>query len=209
MENAIVFKGLMLLTFVCHLLLWHCDRIITYVDGGRFDFKALGDNRRLSKLMGKTPLDHPMQSMVLGAFGLTAMFPGYLALCAWMRQYSTVSAVIMFIGSVVSFLPGVAHHVFCGAVEWMYIRMGETEEARQIIVEFFRKTSSTMVACFVGLMVFAAAFLIPVVAGMTSLPRWAGIFNTLPLFLAMAAFRIVGTGNLAGAIMFAGLFFLM
>ena len=204
-----VFKGLILLTFIGHLALWHCDRIITYLDGGRFDFKAMGDNEWLSKLMGNTALRYPMRSIVLGAFGMTAMFPGYLALCDWMRQFSGVYAALMCVGSIVCFLPGVAHHVFCGAVEWMYIRMGKTEEARKIIVEFFKKTSSTMIACFLGLLLFAVAFFIPVVTGVTSLPRWACVFNTLPLFLALAAFRIAGTGNLVGAIMFAGLFVLM
>lgn len=204
-----VFKGLILLTFIGHLALWHCDRIITYLDGGRFDFKAMGDNERLSKLMGNTELRYPMRSIVLGAFGMTAMFPGYLALCDWMRQFSGVYAALMCVGSIVCFLPGVAHHVFCGAVEWMYIRMGKTEEARKIIVEFFKKTSSTMIACFLGLLLFAVAFFIPVVTGVTSLPRWACVFNTLPLFLALSAFRIAGTGNLVGAIMFAGLFVLM
>lgn len=204
-----VFKGLILLTFIGHLALWHCDRIITYLDGGRFDFKAMGDNERLSKRMGNTALRYPMRSIMLGAFGMTAMFPGYLALCDWMRQFSGVYAALMCVGSIVCFLPGVAHHVFCGAVEWMYIRMGKTEEARKIIVEFFKKTSSTMIACFLGLLLFAVAFFIPVVTGVTSLPRWACVFNTLPLFLALAAFRIAGTGNLVGAIMFAGLFVLM
>ena len=202
-------KILILLTFIGHLVLWHCDRIITYVDGGRFDFKALNDNERLSKLMGSTPLGRPMQSMVLGTFALTAMFPGYLALCEWMRSFSTAYAAVMCAGCIVFFLAGVAHHVFCGAVEWMYLRMGKTEEARQIIVEFFQKTSSTMIVCYIGLLIFAAAFFVAVVTGATSLPRWACVLNTLPLFLALAAFRIVGTGNLAGVVMFAGLFLLL
>ena len=202
-------KALILLTCIGHLALWHCDRIITYVDGGRFDFKALSDNERLSKLMGGTPLSRPMQSMLLGTFALAAMFPGYLALCEWMRSFSGAYAAAMCAGCVMFFLTGVAHHVFCGAVEWLYLRMGKTEEACQIIVEFFRKTVSTMIVCYIGLLIFAAAFFVAVVTGTTSLPRWACVFNTLPLFLALAAFRIVGTGNLAGAVMFAGLFLLL
>ena len=204
-----VLKGLLLLTCIGHLALWHCDRIITYVDGGRFDFKAMGDIRRLSELMGNTPLSRPMQSIMLGVFAMAAMFPGYLALCEWMRQFSGVYAALMGAGCIVFFLTGVAHHVFCGAVEWIYIRMGKTEEARKTIVEFFQKTSATMIVCYVGLLVFALAFFIAVITGATSLPHWACVFNTLPLFLALAALRIVGTGNLVGAIMFAGLFVLV
>lgn len=106
-------------------------------------------------------------------------------------------------------IPGVVHHVFCGTVEWFYLRFGCTEDARQGILEFFKKTSSTMLACFVGFLVFSITLFAAVVLGWTPLPRWACIFNVLPIFLVMAPFRIVGTLNLAGALMFAGLFFLI
>ena len=77
------------------------------------------------------------------------------------------------------------------------------------ILEFFKKTSSTMLACFVGFLAFSITLFAAVVLGWTPLPRWACIFNVLPIFLVMAPFRIVGTLNLAGALMFAGLFFLI
>ena len=207
--SVTLLKCFLLLACAAHLTLLHCDRIITLLDGGRFDFRALSDNEKLSAVMGDTPLERPMRSMVLGAFAMTAAFPGYLVLGVWMLPQSPVCGALMLAGGILFLLPGVAHHVFCGAVEWVYIRMGKTEEARKIIVEFFKKTSSTMIACFLGLLLFAVAFFIPVVTGVTSLPRWACVFNMLPLFLALAAFRIAGTGNLVGAIMFAGLFVLM
>lgn len=87
--------------------------------------------------------------------------------------------------------------------------MKKTEEARQTILELFHQTSATMVVCYLGLLLFAVSFFIAVVTGITPLPRWACVFNTLPLFLAMMPFRIVGTGNLVNAIMFLGLFFLI
>ena len=204
-----VTKALLLLSCLGHLLLWRCDWLLTCLAGGRFSFHAMQDNGKLSAVIGSTPLKNSMRSMVAGTFALALIFPGYLALCRWMKQFSDVYAALMLAGCIVFFLVGVAHHVICGTAEWFYIRMGKTEEARKIIVEFFKKTSSTMIACFLGLLLFAVAFFIPVVTGVTSLPRWACVFNTLPLFLALAAFRIAGTGNLVGAIMFAGLFVLM
>ena len=47
-----------------------------------------------------------------------------------------------------------------------------------------------------------------VVAGLTPLPAWAGVFNLLPLFLVQAPFNIPGAGNIAGAAMYLGLFIL-
>ena len=87
--------------------------------------------------------------------------------------------------------------------------MNKTEEARAAIVEFFKKTSVTMYVCYFGLLIFAVSFFVAVVMGTTALPRWACVFNTLPLFLLLSPFRIVGAGNIANAIMFAGLFFLI
>ena len=45
------------------------------------------------------------------------------------RSVSQVSgaclwAGLMWAGCVLFFLPGVAHHVFCRALEWFYLRMG-------------------------------------------------------------------------------------
>ena len=41
-------KGFLLLACAAHLTLLHCDRIITLLDGGRFDFRLLNDKDRKS-----------------------------------------------------------------------------------------------------------------------------------------------------------------
>ena len=79
-----------------------------------------------------------MGATMAGVFTLTAAFPGYLALCQWMEQFSKLWAGLMLAGCVPFFLPGVAHHVFCGALEWFYLRLDRTEEAREVVVFFQR-----------------------------------------------------------------------
>lgn len=79
-----------------------------------------------------------------GVFALTAAFPVYLALCQWMEQFSKLWAGLMLAGCVLFFLPGVAHHVFCGALEWFYLRLDRTEEAREVVVFFFKGTSAAI-----------------------------------------------------------------
>ena len=203
--SVLTVKWLLALTCVGHVLLWRCDWMITMLSSGRFGAQLMKDNDKLAAVMGDTPLKKPMISMVLGAFAMTAMFPGYLALCMWMHQYSSVCAVLMGIGCTLFVLPGIAHHVFCGAVEWFYLRLGKTEDARKAILEFFKGTSSTMIVCYAGLLLFSVAVLIAVVGGMTPLPRWMGICNALPLFLVLNPFRIVGTGNVVNAVVALGL----
>lgn len=206
--SVTLLKCLLLLACAAHLALLYCDRIITLLDGGRFDFRLLNDNEKLSAVMGATPTERPMRSMVLGAFAMTAAMPAYLALGAWVLPQSPVCGALMLADGILFLLPGVAHHVFCGAVEWFYLRMNKTEEARAAIVEFFKKTSVTMYVYYFGLLSFTVSFFIAVVTGTTVLPRWVCVFNTLPLFLLLLPFHIVCTGNIANAIMFAGLFFL-
>lgn len=146
-----------------------------------------------------------MISMVLGTFAMTAAFPGYLALSRWMEGLSEICGALMLAGSILFLLPGIAHHVFCGVVEWFYIRLSKTDEARELIVEFFQKTSVAMYVCYAGLLLFSIALFAAVVMGKTSLPRWMCLCNALPLFLVLAPFRIVGTGNLVNAAVMFGL----
>ena len=200
-----VTKALLLLSCLGHLLLWRCDWLLTCLAGGRFSFQAMQDNGKLSAVIGSTPLKNSMRSMVAGTFARALIFPGYLALCRWMKQFSDVYAALMLAGCIVFFLVGVAHHVICGTAEWFYIRMGKTEEARQAILEFFKKSSITMYVCYAGLLVFAVSLLAAVAGGVTDLPRWACLCNTLPVFLVLEGLRVVGAGNAAGALVSLGL----
>lgn len=45
------------------------------------------------------------------------VMPAYLALGAWVLPQSPVCGALMLAGGILFLLPGVAHHVFCGAVE--------------------------------------------------------------------------------------------
>ena len=202
-------KVLMMVAFVSHMLIWYSDRLITYTPNGRFGFKYLNDNEKLSQLFKGTSLKRSTVSMLLGTFAMVPAFFGYLALCEWMRQFSTVYAVLMLIGTAVFFISVAPHHILSGVIEWVYIKLGRTEEARKAITELFKKTSSTMYVCYIGLLLFTASFFIAVVSGTTNLPQWSCVFNILPLYLVLLPFRLVGTGNLASAIMFLGLFFII
>lgn len=207
-------KILLLIAAAGHLICWHCDWIITVMPGGKFDFSVLkGDNAKLSAIVGDQSLEKPLRSVLLGVLAMAMYFCGYYAVFDWMRQFSAVYAWILFASLVTFIIPGVAHHVFCGAIEWFYIRLGKTEEARDVIVEFFKKTSLTIYAAFIGIFAYCTAFFIAVLTGVTSLPAWCCVFNVLPLFivlaLALRRTKIVGVGNLAGAIMMLGLFFVI
>ena len=145
----------------------------------------------------------PLRSIILGT-----QFFGYLALGIWMRQYSALWANTMVVGAAMIYTFGLAHHILGCAAEWIYIKSGHTEEGRKLTNDFFCRTSATMVGCYAGILIFSVAHFVPVVSGMTPLPAWACVFNLLPLFLVQAPFNIPGAGNIAGAVMYLGLFIL-
>ena len=200
-------KLLMVLALLGHLLCGYCDCLLIYTPSGKFGFQLISDNDRMREAFRTMPSKNPMMSMLLGVLALLMSSGGYFALYLWMMQYSVRAAVIMLIGAALFFIPGTAHHVFCGVAEWFYIRMDMTEKARETITEFFKKTSATMIACYLGLIIFSVTLFVMVVTGATALPVWACIFNILLIAAVLFPTRIGGAGNWAGAVMFLGLLF--
>ena len=148
------------------------------------------------------PLWQPMASILLGTFSITAFTFGYLALASWMYEYNTVAAYIMLVSTVLFTVPIVTHHIICGLVEWFYIKLGRTNEARELVLDFQKKTIVTMIVGYLGELIFLISFLVMVVSKETSLPQWACVVNTLPIVLLISPTKIPAKGNAAGAIMF-------
>ena len=202
-------KLMLAIALAGHVLCWYCDRLLICTPGGKFTFAVMKDNDQMRKVLGSMPERNPILSMVLGAVAIFLEFFGYLALCQWMKEYSSAWAIVMLIGTGLFCTAGTAHHVLCGAAEWLYVRQGCTEEAKQMAGDLFKKTSLTFALCYAGILAFSVGMLAPVVSGQTSLPIWAIAFNLLPLYLVLTPFHIPGAGNIAGAVMFAGLLFLL
>ena len=142
-------------------------------------------NESMRRVPGAMPERNPIVSIVLGAVAMFLEFFGYLFLSQWMRAWSPLGATVMLIAAALVYTAGTAHHVLCGAAEWMHIRQGCTEEARRMTTDFFHKTALTLVLCYTGILAFSVAMLLPV---------WAAVFNLIPLYLVQAPFRVPGAG---------------
>lgn len=199
-------KILLLVACFGHALCCFCDRAITYTPDGRFSFGDLNDNAKLSALFKRASLKNQLFSMLGGVLALTMTSFGYVALYEYVSSYSAVYGGILLASFVLFIVSGTAHHVFCGVVEWFYIKMGRTEEARETILDFFKKTSITMAVCFLGVLVFSVTLFVAIVSGATGLPRWVCVFNTLTIFVVLFPFKLVGSFNISSAAMFLGLF---
>ena len=199
---------ILLIAMIGHVLCVFADRLLLCTPGGVFSFSDMKDNKRMAKLFATKPESEPLRSIVLGTLAMFMQFFGYLALGLWMRPYSALWANGMIVGAAMIYTFGLAHHILGCAAEWIYIKNDHTEEGRKLTSDFFGKTSVTMIGCYGGILLFSVAHFIPVVTGMTPLPAWACVFNLLPLFLVQAPFNIPGAGNIAGAVMYLGLFIL-
>ena len=205
-----IIKILLFIAVAGHILCGYCDCLITYTPGGKkFDVKALSDNKKMAEIFGSMPLKNPLMSMMLGCLALLMCSAGYYGIYLWMNEYSKVTAAVMLVSAAIFFIFGVAHHILCGVSEWVYIRMGMTEEARSAVLKLFKDTALTMVVCYMGWAVFGLFLLISIVTGNTDLPRWAAIFNIVPLYMVTFPLHIGGMGNWCGAAMFLGLLLLL
>ena len=203
-------KTVLLIAFIGHVLCGICDCLLSYSSNGRLDLKgALKSPEKMREVFKDYPIRWSLLSIMFGVYAITAFGFGYLALSRWMEQYSDTASAVMYISAVVFLISIVVHHIICGLVEWLYVRLGRTDEAREAALEFQKKTIATMVVGYLGLAAFVFTLFIMVITGKTSLPQWACVLNTLPLMIILLPTKLPAKGNIAGALMFLGLFIII
>lgn len=202
-------KVFMIMALVGHVLCGISDGFLTYAPNGKVDLTNFKDYDKSKVAFRGMPLKNLSIAMLLGVGAMTLEIFGYLAICDWIRQYSETFYMIMYVATLVMFINLALHHLFCCLVEWFFVKLGLTEEALNAVWDFFKTTCYTMYLGYAGMLVFAVAFLIVVVMGKTSLPVWACIFNLFPLAIVILPTKIPAKANVIGAIMFAGLIFLI
>lgn len=198
-------KLVLVLGAIGHLICGFTDCLFTYGPNGKISLGGFKDYDKASSMMEGMSLKKLMLGIVLGVITLIISAFGYLGLCEWMKSFSPVYSVIMYISGVIYLLTIVAHHVFCGTAEWFFVRLGRTKQALDAVMDFFKGTLITMYIGYASMFVYSLALLIAVVTSKTTLPVWACIFNTIPLFLALMPTKLPAKGNIAGVVMFVGL----
>lgn len=92
---------------------------------------------------------------------------------------------------------------------WMvFVKLNLTEEALHAVWDFFKTTCYTMYLGYLGMLVFAAAFLL--LLWQENFTSGMGMyFNLLPLAIVILPTKLPAKANVIGVIMFAGLLFLI
>lgn len=203
-------KTEIILAIIGHILCGICDCLLSYSrTGRRLNFKVLKDPQKMYEEFRDMPLSFPLISMVLGTFSITMFGFGYFALSYWMKDFSILASNIMFIAALFFLVPIVVHHVICGVVEWMYISLDRKDEVRTAVFDLQKKTISTMLAGYAGLLIYLITLFILVITGKTYLPIWGCIFNTAVFMLLLAPTKLPAKGNIAGVLMWIGLLFVV
>lgn len=202
-------KLLLAMGLVGHILCGISDCLLTYAPNGKVNLTDFKDYEKSSVSFRGMPLKNLSLAMLLGVIAMTLELFGYVRICDYMRGYSTVCYWIMYASALAMFISLPLHHIICCLCEWFFVKLGLTKEALNSVWDFFKTTVYTMYAGYLAMIVFSVAFLIGVVTGQTDLPRWAAIFNLLPLAVVFLPTKLPAKANIMGAVMFLGLLFLM
>ena len=185
-------KYMLLLGLIGHIFCGASDCLLTYAPNGKVNLTDFKDYEKSSVSFRGMPLKNLTIAMILGVAAMTLELFGYMQLCNYVRDYSIVY-----------------YRIICCACEWFFVRQGLTKDALDSVWDFFKCTVYTMYIGYLAMLVFAVAFLIVVVTGKTGMPRWACIFNLLPLAVVTLPTKLPAKANVIGAGMFLGLLFLM
>ena len=197
--NAVILKIMLGLGVIGHAINMYCDYILSVFPNGKLKFsnmKDLNDSGKMSALMDGVSEKTPMRSSILGAFALFLEAFGYFAITAQVYQNSHVLGCILFVAMMLFVVLGAAHHVVCGLSEWLYVKLGRTEEAHKTMLALYNGAPSTKV-CFVGYIAFAIALIVAVAIGCAGVSRWMIVFTVLPIFVVLAPFGIIGTMHIS------------
>lgn len=196
-----------LLAAIGHIVCGITDCMLAYTPNGRFDMKDAGDNDKMSAMFEGMSLKRLELAGILGVIALTVSAFGFIALSHWMKDYSGIASMIMYITGLAFIVPITAHHICCSVVEWFYVKLGRDKDALSNVMEFFKNTIITAGIGYVSLAVFSITMVFMIVTGHTDLPRWAALFCTLPVYIILAPTKIPAKGNVANAVMFLFMFF--
>ena len=193
--NSILLKIMLGLGIFGHFINMYCDYILSVFPNGKLvlvNFNDFYDVDKMRTLMNGVNEKILMRSSIFGTFALVLEALGYFAITMHVYELSHLLGIIMFISIVVFIVVGTAHHVICAISEWVYIKLGRTDEAHKTMVSLYNSAPITKM-CYLGYIIFIITLFIAIITGYAGVSLWMLIFTVLPIFLLLAPFRIIGT----------------
>lgn len=194
-----VLKLMLVMGMIGHAINMYCDRILSIFPNGTISFqniKDIGKDDVAAKMMDGVSEKVPMRSAVWGAFALFLEFFGYSALAIYTYEQAHVYGIIMLLSVIFFCIVGAAYHVKCAFSEYIFLKMGRDEKAKEMMLALLNEAPILRV-CMVALFVFIVTLIIAIVTGAIGFPMWAVVFTIVPIFIIMLPFKIIGTLHIA------------
>lgn len=193
--NLVLLKIMLGLGIIGHAINLYCDYILSVFPNGKLafaNFKDFYDVDKMKNLLNGVNEKTPMRSSILGTFALVLEALGYFAITIHVYELSHVLGIIMFIAIVIFIVVGTSHHVICGISEWVYIKLGRTDEAHNTMLSLYNGAPITKL-CYLAYITFIITLCIAIITGYAGVSLWMLIFTILPIFILLAPFKIIGT----------------
>ena len=199
-------SDLLLVGMAGNLLCWAGDVLLSVFPG-----HETVSGLTLSPAWVGAPLWRFSLSALFGGIAMMAVLCGFYAVYRLLKPDRPRAAWIFMLGGLLGCVPGAVMHMRCTSAAWIYDRLGGTEEAGEVAMDFFLAHMPLFVLCTVGILLSCAVLFVCVVRGKTCLPRWAAVFNIVLISMVLGLCKplvvIPGTMNLGGAGMFLGLWY--
>lgn len=195
----IALKIMLAAGIIGHAINLYCDRTLSIFPNGTLklaNIQQLKEDGYAAKLMEGVAPSVPLRAGVLGVFAIVLEFFGYAALAVYAYERAKVFGVVMLVGTVVSCIVGSAFHLKCALAEYMFLKYGRDEKAKEMMIDLMENGSSLQ-GCSIGMLAYIFTLIAAIVTGAIGFPLWAVIFTVLPIFVVMAPLQIIGTMHIA------------
>ena len=158
---------------------------------------------------GDLPAWRFVLSGALGSLAMILVLIGFFGLYRLVRPAHRTANGILF-GGLLACVPGAVFHFLFSSGAWLYVRLGGTDWAAQVIADLFATHTSIIGISFLGMIVASLSLASCIARGKTPFPRWALPCNILTIQLLGSLLSpwilLPGISSLGGMLMFAGLY---
>lgn len=207
----IILKIGLVLGIIGHAVNLWCDRALSVTPNGKITLatmKEIDNPEGMAKLYEGVDASVPMKSAVFGVVSLILQFFGYFSIAYFVRTFSEVFGIILFVGSTVFAILGSGHHMKYALGVWMFIKGGRDERAYELLSGLYHGGNATRL-CYFGYILYVVALMVSICMGVCGLPLWSLVFTVLPIFIALIPFKMIGSLHISAMITFLGWIFLV
>ena len=143
-------KVMLILEIIGHAVNMYCDRRLSIFPNGTFSFETIGHIKEegyLKHVLNGVSASVPMFSSVLGVFAIVLEFFVYLSLAIYVYQKSEIFGILLFLATIFFCILASDYHVKTGLSEYVFIKLGMDEKAKDVMIDLMNK-GSILRLCF-------------------------------------------------------------